>query len=630
MLIQRMRDGSEGILAKIIIGLIVIVFALFGFGSITTFLAPVAKVATVNGEEIPQQEMEIAVERNRRMMLGQGVAQQDIDEDSLRSQVLEDLVNRELLSQAAEDFGLQFSDAAIDQEVLSEEAFMIDGVFNPDQFRQILSGAGYTPLSYRDELRTDKKFEQLLSGIVQTAFLTTAEAERYASLLSQTRDVAYLKLEAGKLVEEVVVSDDEIETYYQDNRVDFVTDETVSLAYIELKHQDLADGLDVADEDLEGYLQDNIGFYSVDETRQLAHILFEVGDDEAAAKAEADAVYERIKAGEDFVELARTESDDLGSANTGGDLGMNAQGTFAPEFEAVAYDLNLNQVSPPVKTEFGYHIIKVLDINEGFIPSLADVREEVERAYRLEATEEDFISLTAEMEELLFESADLEIPAESLGLEIKTTGPLARDGQDGLMANADVKDAAFSADVLLDGNNSDLIVMADSHHIGLRVIEHQPTENKPIETVTEDIRYILQRDKARDLADSRATEIVERIESGSLAQFVADEFGLEWQLLPNTPRQNPQADPFALAEAFSLARPAEGRETLGWSSIPNGDAVVVRVSKVTNTPVEELEPTEADSIRRILSGQLGSADFQEFRASLRQQADIVGINLSGQ
>lgn len=624
MVIQKMRDGSEGILAKVIIGLIIIVFALFGFGSITTFLAPVPKVATVNGVEIAQGEMEFAVERNRRLLLARGIPVDQINEDELRNNVLDGLISRSLLAQAADGFNLHYSDAAIDADIVATEMFQLGGTFNPDQFQNVIRGAGYTPLSYRDELRTDKLFDQMLTGIRGSAFLTEQESQRYSSLLSQTRDIAYIQLTANDLIDEVVVEDEDIQAYYEENTSDFVTDETVNLQYVELLHEELAAELEIDEEALNLYFTEIQADYATDEMRRVAHILIEYSDEvtEEMAGTKASEIYDRIKEGEDFSKLASELSDDVGSKDSGGDLGFNPQGTFYPEFEAAAYDLALNQVSAPVKTEIGFHIIKVLGIEEAVRPELDDVRAEVEQAYRLSATEEDFVSLSTSLAELLFESIDLEVPASELGLEIKTTGHLTREANHFLMSNNSVALAAFSPDVLFDQNNSDLIELAEDHHIGLRVLEHNPSETRPLAEVSEDIRYILQRQKATELASSRAQEMVDAIQGGSLAQFVADEYGLSWVLAPAASRLSRDINPQVLAEAFKLPRPAEDKESLGAAALLNGDAVVLRVSRVENKPAPDILEAELAGIRQNMAGQMGSADFQEFERSLNLSADI--------
>lgn len=624
MLIQRLRDGSNGIMAKVIIGLIIVVFGLFGFGSITTFLAPVAKVATVNGEDVTQRSMEIAVERNRRLLMARGATVNDIDEDELRENVLRGLITREVLTQAAAEFELYYSDAELDADIVSTEVFQLGGVFSADQFQNVVRSAGYTTLGYRDEMRTDKLFEQMLSGIRSSSFVTDAETKRYSSLLSQTRDLAYLQISAAALIDEITVTSDEILDYYTDNSAEFVTDETVNLQYVELKHEDLAAGLDIDPEALAQYFVDNLSIYSAEGSRRLAHILIEASAEVsmAEAKTAADEIYSKIKEGEDFTVLAQELSNDSGSKGDGGDLGFNPQGTFFPEFETVAYDLALNQVSPPVETEIGYHIIKVLDIQEAVEPDLDEVRTEVELAYRLAATDEDFVTFSARLAELLFESIDLETPAADIGLDVKSTGHLSRNATHALMANNKVRTAAFSADVLIDGNNSDLIEITDNHHVGVRVLEHRPSASKPLEEVEEDIRYILQRGRARVLAEERAVAIVQAIEGGSLAQYVANEYNLNWEIKRGASRYMREVAPQILREAFTLPRPALNKESLGYSILQNGDSVVLRVSAVTNKPEEELPEIELASIKSNLPGQLGAVDFQDFENSLTAEASL--------
>ena len=628
MLIQRLRDGSDGVLAKVIVGLIIIVFGLFGFGSITTFLAPVPKVATVNGQGVTQQAMEIAVERNRRLLQSRGRPLDQINEDELRNNVLRGLISREILSQFSDELDLYYSDELLDSEIISSEVFKVDGVFNADQFENVIRGAGYTPLIYRDEMRTDSLFRQVFTGISQSAFVTETEGKRYSSLLRQTRNLAYLRIRIDGLIEEVSVLDEEIADYYVDRARDFVTEETVNLQYVELKHEELAAKLEVDEVALEQYYLENQGDYSTDELRRVAHILIEASDDlsMAAAQVKANGIYGRIKQGEGFSAVAEDESDDVGSRDKGGDLGFNPQGTFFPEFEEAAYGLELGQVSEPVETEIGYHIIKLLELDQALQPTLADVRDEVEQRYRMSETEDEFVTSSSRLAELLFEAIDLEAPAAELGLKVLSTESLSRDSDNFLMVNNLAATAAFSADVLMDGNNSDLLELTNSQHVGIRVEEHSPSVTLPLAQVAEDIRYILQRVKAESLARTRADSIVEAINRGSLSQYVANEYGLEWVVAPSLSRFSRDIDPLVMREAFKLPRPADDRESLGTSILPNGDSLVLRVSEVTNGPSIELIETEVASVRENLASQLGSMDFQEFEDALTAEALIERVN----
>ncbi|MCS5573699.1 MAG: SurA N-terminal domain-containing protein, partial [Pseudomonadales bacterium] len=438
-----MRDGTEGIMAKIIIGLICIVFALFGFGSITTFLAPVAKVATVNGEDITQQAMEVTVERRRRMLMARDTP---IDEDQLREDVLNSLITRAVLTQAAAELNLHYNDAELDAEIVTSPVFMLDGQFNAQQFQQVIGGAGFTPLTYRAEMRADKLFGQMITGIQQSAFITQGEAKRFGGLLAQRRDIAYIQILASDLIDQVEVSDEEVTHYYNANLSNFVTDETVDLQYIELSRDELAASYEIDELALQEYFDENKTGYSTDESRHISHILIETTTDldAEAARQRAESVYQRIVAGEDFSAAAQEASDDQGSRQNGGDLGFNQRGIFSPDFESVAFSLAVNQVSEPVKTDFGFHIIKVHAIEEAVVPELADVRGELEQTYRYAVTEDEFVSKSSRMAEMLFENfSELESVADALGLEVRSTGHLKRDADHSLMSASGVSAAAF-------------------------------------------------------------------------------------------------------------------------------------------------------------------------------------------
>ena len=628
MLIQRLRDGSDGVLAKVIVGLIIIVFGFFGFGSITTFLAPVPKVATVNGEGVTQQAMEIAVERNRRLLQSRGRPLEQINEDELRDNALRGLISRKILTQSSDELDLYYSDELLDIEIISSDVFKVDGVFNADQFENVIRGAGYTPLVYRDEMRTDSLFSQMLAGISQSAFVTETEGKRYSSLIRQTRDLAYLQIRVDGLIDEVSVSDKEIADYYADRSGDFVTEETVSLQYVELKHEQLAAELELDEEALKQYYRENQGDYSTDELRRVAHILIEATDDLSmtAAQVKANEIYRRIKEGEGFSAVAGYESDDVGSRDKGGDLGFNPQGTFFPEFEEAAYSLQLDQVSKPVETEIGYHIIKLLELDQAVQPNLVDVRDEVEQRYRMYETEDKFVTSSSRLAELLFEAIDLEAPAAELGLEVKSLSNLSRDSENFLMVNNSAATAAFSADVLIDGNNSDLLELTDSQHVGIRVEEHSPSFTRPLAEVSEEIRYILLRGKAELLAEARADSIVKAINGGSLSQYVANEYGLDWVVAPSLSRFARDIDPLVIREAFKLPRPADDKESLGTAMLLNGDSLVLRVSEVKNGRSTEVIEADVASVRENLASQLGTMDFQEFEDALTAEALIKRVN----
>ena len=619
MSIQTMRDNSDGVVAKVIVGLIVVVFALFGMGSITTFLAPTPKVATVNGEDITQQEMEIQVERSRRTLLSRNPDPAAINEDELRKNVLENLINRKLLTVAADDLGLAYGNERLDAEIISTPVFQVDGVYNPDQFQLVINSAGFTPTGYRDEMRKDKMLGQVGTAVQGTAFMTEREAKRATSLSQQTRDVAYLRVLVDELLDDVQVDDSEVEVYYQSNPGLFMTDDLVDIGYIEIRRADLLAGVEVSEQALLEFFADTSAIYTEPERRRLGHILIEINDEvsEQAAKEKVDGIHQQITDGADFGELAKVYSSDPGSAEIGGDLGFNAPGTFVEEFEAVSNSLGLNQMSQPVLTEFGYHIIKLLELEEAIVPSFLEVRDRVEAEFRAVGAEEIFVDLSSKLSEISFEATDLVEPAEELGLELKSTGLIKRNAQDGIAANPAVVNAAFGSDVLQDGNNSTLIEITPNHHIVVRVDEHQRSELKPLDVVREDIAATLRREKATVRASEQAKTMVAMLEDGSITRYVADQFGLQWTVLAKASRSDRDIDGEINREAFSLPRPVEGDKSVGYTLLANGDAAVVSVTNVQNKAPQEVDVSNLSSLARVLATREGASDYQELANHLK-------------
>ena len=373
MVMQAIRQRSQGIVAYILVGLIALVFGLFGFGSITTFLVPTPSVLTINGVDIPEQEMRIRLERRRAGMLANGLA---IDEERLSRLVLDELVRDALLDESVRNLRLHFGDEQVGQVILSNQAFQVDGTFNPEQYQFAIAQAGYSPITFRELVRSEQIHNQLINVISGSEFTLTGEAEWFAGLIDQTRDLAYLRLEVDRLMGEVTVGEDEVKSYYDEHPAAFTSEESVRLEYLELNLDDLQASIELSAEDLTDWYQQNQEIYGSPEERRVAHLLFEFGED---ARSRAEAAYARLQAGEDFASLAKELSDDSGSASQGGELGFAAAGTYADEFETALDQLSVGEVTRPVETNFGFHLIKLLEIREARITPLDEVRDQVRK-----------------------------------------------------------------------------------------------------------------------------------------------------------------------------------------------------------------------------------------------------------
>ena len=625
MSMQSLRDGSTGIASKILVGLIIIVFAMFGMGSITTFLAQTPKVAEVNGEDITQVEMETAVERSRRMMIAQDIDPLSIDEDVLRDSVLQSLISRKLLSQLADDWNLVYPDALLDEEIRSTSAFQVGGLYNPEQFSLVVGSAGFSPQGYREELRKEKKLAQIATAITGSGFLPNELVTRIGSISGQTRDVAYLLIEIETLSEQVETSDQELLVSYQESLQEYETEETVDIEYVELKKSDLLELVDASEQELLNYFEDTKEAYIRPEERRLAHIFKEYSSN-GDARAAVEKMYKQIIDGAEFDTLAKENSDDPLSAENGGDLGFSARGVFSSEsylqFEEVAFSLELNEISEPVETEFGFHLIKVLDIVPSVDPVFDQVKDSVVQSYRQDMSDEMFVARSSELSELAFESNDLQGPATALDLPIKTTGPVGYSATEGIAANPEIINMAFSEDILIEGNNSDVIEVNTDHHVVIRVKKYEPAEIRSFDEVINEVRGKFLREKSVKLAEDQAKEIIEMLEAGSLTRYVADQFDLSWTVVAAVKRMSLELDDEIREKAFALPRPIEGGKSLGYAFLDAGNVAVISVTNVANYPEAQVSGEEMASLSRALGSKQGSIDYNRLEGSLLADASV--------
>ena len=625
MSMQSLRDGSTGIASKILVGLIIIVFAMFGMGSITTFLAPTPKVAEVNGEDITQVEMETAVERSRRMMIAQDIDPLSIDEDVLRDSVLKSLISRKLLSQLADDWNLVYPDALLDEEIRSTSAFQVGGLYNPEQFSLVVGSAGFSPQGYREELRKEKKLAQIATAIAGSGFLPNELVTRIGSISGQTRDVAYLLIEIETLSEQVETSDQELLVSYQESLQEYETEETVDIEYVELKKSDLLELVDASEQELLNYFEDTKEAYIRPEERRLAHIFKEYSSN-GDARAAVEKMYKQIIDGAEFDTLAKENSDDPLSAENGGDLGFSARGVFSSEsylqFGEVAFSLELNEISEPVETEFGFHLIKVLDIVPSVDPVFDQVKDSVVQSYRQDMSDEMFVARSSELSELAFESNDLQGPATALDLPIKTTGPVGYSATEGIAANPEIINMAFSEDILIEGNNSDVIEVNTDHHVVIRVKKYEPAEIRSFDEVINEVRGKFLREKSVKLAEDQAKEIIEMLEAGSLTRYVADQFDLSWTVVAAVKRMSLELDDEIREKAFALPRPIEGGKSLGYAFLDAGNVAVISVTNVANYPEAQVSGEEMASLSRALGSKQGSIDYNRLEGSLLADASV--------
>lgn len=619
-MLQNIRDNSTGWISKSIIGLIVVLFAFTGFDAILGSTSNSNNAAKVNGEEITLDALAEAKNLQRRQLLQQFGKDFDaslIDDALLSEAALKGLISRKLLVQAADQSGFAFSSALIDQFILLAPEFQVDGKFNADRFDQVIRQMGYTRLQFRQMIEQEMRTGQLRAGIAATAFVTEQEAQAFADLERQTRDFATLTIKPA--LDKVTVTDEDAKTYYSENASEFLTPEQIVVEYIELDKKAFFDQVAVDDAALQEMYQAEIA--NLAEQRHAAHILFEVSGDvtDAQAKAAAQSAIDRINAGEEFSAVAKEMSDDIGSAEQGGDLGFAAQGVYDPAFEDALYALEKEQVSVPVRTDYGWHVIKLLDVQAADIPTFASLKDKLSQDLKTQQVEQRFVEAVRDLESAAYESADLQQPASELGLEIKVSEPFGREGLEGLFANRQVLQAAFSTEVLEEGANSTAIELDPETTVVLRVKEHKRPEPIEFAEVSTQIREQLIAQRAIEHARSQGEALLSSLQEGQTSVEQAQQEA--WQVVEAATRGQENIDPEVLQALFKMPKPETGAAKFAGLNLSNGDYVVVRLTGVNAADVS-LSGSELKQYRDILASRAGQVDFNAFLQQLELDAKI--------
>ena len=620
-MLQNIRDNSQGWIAKTIIGVIVALMALTGFDAIFQATSTSQDAAKVNGEEITQVELSQAVDMQRRQLLqqlGKDFDSSLLDEKMLREAALKGLIDRKLLLQGAKDAKFSFSEAALDQVILLTPEFQEDGKFSPERFDQVIRQLGYGRLQFRNMLGEEMLIGQLRAGLAGSGFVTDEQVNAFARLEKQTRDFASLNIKADPAA--VKLSDAEIKAYYDEHAKEFMTPDQVVIDYIELKKSAFFDQVAVKDDELQALYQKEIA--NLAEQRRAAHILIEVNDkvSDEQAKAKIAEIQQRLAKGESFEALAKEFSQDPGSAANGGDLGFAGPGVYDPVFETAVYGLKQDQVSEPVRTSFGYHLIKLLGVEAPEVPSFASLKDKLTHDLKTQQVERLFVDATKQLEDSAFEASDLAQPAQELKLTVHTSAPFGREGGDGVTANRAVIQAAFSTEVMDEGANSTALELDPETVVVLRVKEHRKPEQLPLEAVASSIRAQLVKEHASAAAKTRAEEIIKELRDGKLPLNQPID-GQSWKVQEAVARGQEGIDPAVLQAVFRMPKPAaKDKPTFGSVTLADGTVVVLRLNGVNDAvaPTEE----EKASYRRFLASRVGQQDFAAYRKQLENEAKV--------
>jgi peptidyl-prolyl cis-trans isomerase D len=632
-MLQSIRDRAHGLIAAVIIFFLIVTFALWGIQSYLNATSDVT-VAEINGEELTLRAFQWGYQQYRRQLqtaLGEQLEIRDLDQEAVKRQALQALIDEELLRQLASSEGLRISDEQIAAAIRSIEAFQEDGEFSNALYERRLDLMGMNPSSFERQLRSDMLAEQIRQGIAESSFVTESEMDKIERLEAQERDFRYAIIAAEPLKESIEISDEEVKSHYEKSRDRYMTPELVRVVYIDLSLENLAKLIAADDTLLRAYYEQNRDKYTAVEERSANHILVRVDRDAGAeeveaARTKASEYRELALSGKSFEEIAREHSDDAGSRAEGGDTGFFRRGVMAPEFDKSVFSMQPGEISEPIRTDFGFHIIRLNEIRAGGLKPYEQVVAEVERDYRLEEAQEFYYEQADQLATLAYENPDtLEAAAEALNLPVQQSEFFGRSGGDGLFARKEIIEAAFSPEILYEGLNSAPLELDDNRIVVLRNIDHQVSELRPLEEVRQSIVEELTAERAKAIAYERGRALLERLRAGESSDSLAESEHLEWVTAEGVDRRSPEVGRAIVRTAFTLRRPEAGTAVYAGVAVGTGDYGIIELTAV-HDDARDVESKSDDGDRRLreqLALLNGRRDWQEFMKSLEANADVT-------
>jgi peptidyl-prolyl cis-trans isomerase D len=628
-MLQSIHDKLKGWLAGVVLGAIGLVFIFWGIN--WTMSAP-NYAAKVNGSEISSNEVRQAYQQQlAQVQRRTNGSVDDAERNEIKRRVLDDYVGTEAIVTRADELGYRVSDADLLKAMAKVPAFQVDGKFDQAHALAVLKAQGRSIAEIEGMFRRDVKLSQLDKALVSSSFATPSELKRLRTLTRQQRELSWFNLSAAKYEAEASPDEAQVAAYYDSHKAQYMTPETVNVRYVQISLDELASKVKVDDAQLQAYYEEQKAKtperYQQPEQRRVRHILLQVADakDDAAVKAKAESILKRAQAGEDFSKLAKEFSQDPGSAPQGGDLGWSERKVWVAPFADAAFSMKEGEIRGPVKTQFGYHILKLDGIQPAAVRTFEQSKGDLAAEYRRNEAERLFNDAQDQLADAALQnSADLEVVARKAGLSVHEVPNFSRgDGGGDLGKVPAVIEAAFSQDVL-DGHLSPIVEVEKGRGVVLRATDHHLPQQQPLDAVRPQVVAAWKTQRGIELAAAAAADAVKRLNAGEAWAAVAKSFGATPQPAAFVSRSD-QAVPMEIRrDAFEAPKP-EGKPVYVQLGLGNGDADVVAISAVREDPEGDSQQQDRQ-LRRQLAQQSASSEAEGYAAAARADAKVV-VNL---
>ncbi len=616
-MLQLIRRKIRGVVAYIVVGIIIVPFALFGIDWLFSGLGGASPIASINSEVITQAELEVAANLKKRQLASRSDEQvdfADLDDNKIQQLTLSELVERKLLGQQAAALGMDIPPSVIDQHIIEVPQFQVAGVFVPELYQSTLRDNGYTPTYYKNRVRQQIQQLHLISGFTETAFVTNAEVQQMIKISRQERDLAYVEIALKSYMEKAKISTKEVQAYYDENPNEFMSERQAIVDYVEIKREDFY--LPVSDDVLRQ--QYDVMFAEAQKQRRAAHILVEFTDaGEEAARDKLADIKRQIDEGADFEEMAREYSDDIGSADNGGLLGTSVGDTFPASFEQALSQLEIDEVSDIVVTEAGLHLIKRLEVG---IVSFEESVDDIRTAYQQQQSQGAYIETVEQLDELAYDNVELAEIAEGLALTVKESEPFSVNLSSGIFANNDIIDTVFGDTPPL-SENSPLTNISDDHALVYRIQRYIEPKLKEFAEVKEVITKQLKRDQARMTIEQIADDLLADAHTTGLRK-AAKKNNHKLHDKGWITRSDLEINTQIIRQVFVAPCNEEKCETIDRLALDNENIVVIHIKGFRDGDPLTIDEDEREEIAAYLIRSDGDAVLDSFNSRVEDKAQI--------
>ncbi|MHC8731696.1 SurA N-terminal domain-containing protein [Arenicellales bacterium IMCC56312] len=630
-MLTAIKERASGWIAWTLVALISIPFALWGINSYFEGASKIV-VATVNGVEIEKTDYQNSLSDQRRMlvqMMGQNVDADYFASRAFKLQVLETLIDSRLQAEYLRDRGFRVTDEQLSKKISSFSAFQVDGQFDPTRYEQLVRNAGLSVEGFERQQRQQGAIDQLRAGLRGSSLVVSSMTDRAIELLYQRRVAQFTVVDIAAFEDSLVVGSQALRDEFDANKAQYVQPEQMQVEFIRLSVDELGKQANVSELEQRAFYDNNVERFTQPESRSASHILLSLAEDDAedlvdTREQEAKGIAARARSGEDFAKLAETYSKDPGSASRGGDLGIIRPGAMAPSFETVVFDLKEGQISDPVRTAYGWHIIKVTNIRESNVRPFDEVMSEIKTILEREWAENQFITMAEDFQNLIFEQPDsLNAASDFLGTPIERSDWFSRTTGDGIASNDLVRDTAFSPEVLVDRLNSEMLEIGSDTLVAVRFADFREKRQKDFNEVKDQIERVLAARVAAEAQEKFATKLVATLESGADWDNLLTVEGLSSADLPEDLESTTDDVARAVARVvYSVGAPNPGTPVFGSARLSATDYLIYKLDEVVAGDISQISGDQVSEVEDLVESRVGEELHAGIGRALRTAADV--------